>query len=612
MKIKFDPKTHLFQFRINNTVWEFDSSYSPHFFMSEKRIEFSEANEIKIDEIENGLELGVEISYCFDEIEFHTRVTLEKSTQDVFLEWVPIREDVSIDKVMWPGPMSFNENSEKWVTLLNHQQGLMIPNTWPVDLESLHFDGLFNTAGSTMPWTAQLKDKEGLLITCLTPWDAGIKAHHSSEQHETKVGFYLNKSLGNMSYARCFRYTFLNDCSIIDITKKYRQYAQSEGKVKTLKEKLVSNPNLSKLIGSCIVHTGIKTHIAKDSRLYNHEDETKNDSLVTFDFVTKIIDDYAQQGIKKLLLHLDGWAQPGYDNQHPDYNQACLEAGGFEGMRALNQRLHQLGYQFCIHDQYRDYYFDGPNFELDLAVMLEDRSHPQHAFWAGGKQTYLCSQFAPRMVKRNFKILSDEGIELDGAYLDVFTCNEADECFHPQHRVSRKEAYRNRLDCFSLLRSQQILSSSEEVNEWAISELDFCHYAPYDFMLKEPGTPKNGIPIPLFNLVYHDCVVIPWMMEKYEHEDYFLYGIINGGIPYLRRDGAYSNIDGSFLGNLELSQEEHLRRCEIMSQLHERIAFCQMIDFKVDSHSQWVKYDDNTEVRVDFKTQEFTITPPLD
>ena len=98
MKIKFDPKSHLFQFRINNTVWEFDSSYSPHFFMSEKRIEFSEANEIKIDELENGLESGVEISYCFDEIEFQTRVILEKSTQDVFLEWVPIREDVSIDK----------------------------------------------------------------------------------------------------------------------------------------------------------------------------------------------------------------------------------------------------------------------------------------------------------------------------------------------------------------------------------------------------------------------------------------------------------------------------------------------------------------------------------
>lgn len=39
---------------------------------------------------------------------------------------------------------------------------------------------------------------------------------------------------------------------------------------------------------------------------------------------------------------------------------------------------------------------------------------------------------------------------------------------------------------------------------------------PYEFMLKEPGTPKQGIPVPLYNLVYHDCVIQPWMMDRTE------------------------------------------------------------------------------------------------
>ena len=26
-------------------------------------------------------------------------------------------------------------------------------------------------------------------------------------------------------------------------------------------------------------------------------------------------------GMKKVYLHLDGWAEPGYDNQHPDYTR---------------------------------------------------------------------------------------------------------------------------------------------------------------------------------------------------------------------------------------------------------------------------------------------------
>ena len=40
-------------------------------------------------------------------------------------------------------------------------------------------------------------------------------------------------------------------------------------------------------------------------------------------------------GVKKLYMHLDGWGQPGYDNQHPDYTPACKEAGGWEGMKSL-------------------------------------------------------------------------------------------------------------------------------------------------------------------------------------------------------------------------------------------------------------------------------------
>ena len=54
-------------------------------------------------------------------------------------------------------------------------------------------------------------------------------------------------------------------------------------------------------------------------------------------------------------------------------------------------------------------------------------------------------------------------------------------------------------------------------------------------MMRRPEEPKQGIPVPLFNLVYHDCVIIPWMMEKHENEDYMLYALINGGAPYFDR-----------------------------------------------------------------------------
>ena len=113
--------------------------------------------------------------------------------------------------------------------------------------------------------------------------------------------------------------------------------------------------------------------------------------------------------------------------------------------------------------------------------------------------------------------------------------------------MTRRECYEFRGKCFEYLLSRGILVSSEEVSDWAVPSLIFCHYAPYDFMLRKPGEAKQGIPVPLYNLVYHDCVIEPWMMDKVsEEEDYMLYALLNGGAPYLIRDAAYPNFDGGF------------------------------------------------------------------
>ena len=106
----------------------------------------------------------------------------------------------------------------------------------------------------------------------------------------------------------------------------------------------------------------------------------------------------------------------------------------------------------------------------------------------------------------------------------------------------------------------------------------FCHYAPYDFMMRQPGTPKEGVPVPLYNLVYHDCVIEPWMMDKVSDEDdYMLYALLNGGAPYLIRDAAYPNFDGAFDDKVKLSLKENIERSKIVSDLHEKVAKCEML-----------------------------------
>ena len=126
-------------------------------------------------------------------------------------------------------------------------------------------------------------------------------------------------------------------------------------------------------------------------------------------------------------------------------------------------------------------------------------------------------------------------------------------------------------------------------------------------MMRQPGTPKEGVPVPLYNLVYHDCVIEPWMMDKVsEEEDYMLYALLNGGAPYLIRDAAYPNFDGAFDDKVKLSLKENIERSKIVSDLHEKVAKCEMLRHEMmngDYMVQETSFSDGTKVRVDFRKQ---------
>ncbi|MEG1595339.1 MAG: DUF5696 domain-containing protein [Lachnospiraceae bacterium] len=576
-----DEATLLYSFQMGKSSWCWDKNYVPKLETSHGTILFSDAKKITHSKWETGLGLGILSRYedfSFP-LSFETIVWVESSCGRIHFEWIPLSEEsMDITAVLWPGYMDFSEKKDSWYTLLNLEQGLLIPNTWETELGTLMFGGQMCTAAAYMPWFSQIKDRMGYLAVCEQPWDACYYAEHPAHGPYTHVGIKWIPSLGQMSYRRSIIYTFLADCSYNEICKCYRSYVQETGLFCSLSEKAARVPGVDQLIGSSFLHRGIKTQVMEDSNFFDPNAPHKNNRLVPFHTRTEEIRHFHELGFQKLYLHLDGWADPGYDNQHPDYMPACLDAGGWEGMKELSDTMKECGYLFGIHDQYRDYYFAAKTFNRESACHNMDGSIPEHANWAGGHQTYLCATQAPGYVKRNFSQLESHHIHLDGAYLDVFTCNEPDECNHPRHRMTRKDCldYRNR--CFQYLLSRNILTSSEEVTDWSMQNLVFCHYAPYSFMMAKPGTPKKGLAVPLFNLVYHDCLIVPWMMDKVsETEDYMLYALLNGGAPYFIRDGAYANTDGSFDTAFTFTEREAYERCAIVASLHEKIAKSEMI-----------------------------------
>ncbi len=621
VQLKFDDKNLSFSVSAHGTEWKWADSYRPVIVLNDGRsIFFSDAQSIEHYAWKTGLGTGFRSRFsgfsCDGKdvpLAFETVSWIEDVSGDVYFEFIPLNDEgFDIKAVYWPGYMEFEENSSDWYSVLNIMQGLILPNSWETEVGKLTFDGQMCSCAAYMPWFGQVKPDGGFIAICREPWDAAYQVDHPAGGPYTHVSVRWLPSLGKMDYRRTMRYSFLGKCSYNELCKIYRSYVKETGLFTSLAEKAAKNPLVDKLIGSAIVHKGIKTHVAKDSYFYDEEHPEKNDHLVSFDTRVKEIKHYREKGVEKLYLHLDGWGDPGYDNKHPDYLPACKEAGGWEGLKKLSDTMEECGYMFGLHDQYRDYYFDAPTFDRNFACTAADGSVFEMSRWAGGHQTYLCASQAPYYVKRNFEQVLNHGIHLEASYLDVFTCNEPDECNHPWHRMTRKQCLEYRSACFEYLQSKNILPSSEEVSDWAMKSLVFSHYGPYEFMLQAPDSPRKGIGVPLFNLVYHDCMILPWLMDKIPgKEDYMLYALLNGGAAYMDKDGAYPDTDGAFDSvAAEMHLDEEIERYRIVAALQEKVAKCEMVKHEFlnnDWKQQRTTFSDGTSVTVDFNNNSYEI-----
>ena len=612
-----DERTLAVTMERDGEVWTTASGYTPTLELADgTTLPWSDAAHVDHRLREFGTGCGIVSGFrgfAGTDYAFETVVWIESSSGDVMFEWIPLDESgLDVTCVRWPGELAFDERRDDWCTLITHCQGTMIPNSWPVAAAPLPFDGRFETEAGYMPWFAQLRGRAACLTICETPWNAGYALDHPASGPYTHIGLWFDASLGRMDHRRTARVRLMADADVTAVAKAYRGWVDEHGALRTLEEKAVRNPSVRELTGRMWMHVGAKTAVQPDSRMYDADHPERNGALVTFSQRARQLRDLHAMGVDRLFMHLDGWGQPGYDNQHPDYLPACREAGGWDGLKALADTAHECGFMFGLHDQYRDYYRAATTFDPANAVRLPDGTMPEHAAWAGGAQTYLCAALAPDYVKRNYREIAAHGVDIDCTYLDVFTCNEGDECDAPEHRMTRRDCYRLRGECFAWLLAHGILTSSEEVADWAVPHLVFCHYAPYDFQMRDPKAPREGVPVPLQNLVYHDCVIEPWMMERIEDgDDYMLYALLNGGAPYLIRDAAYAGFDGD-AGDAAARHrlEQDIARCRTVADLHRRVGMLEMTGFEFvdgDWRRQRTTFADGTTVSVDFDADTWHI-----
>ena len=525
-------------------------------------------------------------------------ICLEGREEELVCELIASEKTATVLECFWPQAMA-HECFD--VTVVPFMQGMLLPKDWPQKVRL--YDTMSYGRGLYMPWWGHQQGSSAMLVLIETPDDAGCRFDHPAGG-PTRTELRWVHSLGRLTYPRRVRFCFFDEGNYVTLAKRYRRYVHETGHFVSLKEKIARNPLAGKLVGSPVIHTSILYHIQPESSYYHKDEPEKNHQFVTFDKRAEQLRQLAEKGIGRAYVHLDGWGFRGYDNLHPDIIPPCPEAGGWEGMKRLAETCEQLGFIFAIHDQYRDYYLDAKSYEPRHTILDRSGNRPSGHTWYGGNQSILCSRLALGHVKKNYTSLLSHGVKVRGAYLDVFAVVPPDECYNPEHPATRTDCLTYRGMCLDFIRANGGVVSSEEPADWAIPHIDLVHHGPYALVPNPGRGPAMGVPVPLFSLVYHDALVLPWSLGKGawgipENDLGYLHGLANAGIPYLSLNPG----------------EEELVRVRTMCALHERVGLLEMTshEFLDDSHrKQRTRFADGTTVTINLDDETFQISPELD
>ena len=471
------------------------------------------------------------------------------------VEPLPTASDSFVGEVWYPGQLALVDDREDY-TLWPNGAGMMIPAHHDQEIHAYMSDYETQVKGLEyamayswhlyQPWWGVVGHRSAYVAIAETPFDFALELKHPKGGPTSTRPVWV-PSMGRLSYPRAIRYAFFEQADHVVLAKTYRSYAQEVGRWMPLSAKFERNPVVERLVGSVILPVSICRH--------NVQAQPTLHSVVSFAERTAQVKRLREMGREHLYLHIDGWGYRGYDNQHPDFLPPNPEAGGWEGLIALSEAAEECGYLFGLHDQFRDYYFDGPAFSERHAVKMADGGLPRWSRWAGGAQTLLCSKEVLPFLRRNYAALRGRGVRLTASYLDVFSMNPLDECYDTQHPTTREDCFRERAKAFDHMRSLGMAVSSEEPADCFAPHLDFVHWNGYP---REPGMVGEylGIPVPLHTLIYHDALLTPALFD-YRGSDkraqYFLEGLSQVQVPY---------------GSIEWTSQEQFAQVDILSGLH--------------------------------------------
>lgn len=573
---------------------------------------------------------------------FEMHVTLQLEEKHFEIEIEKLQTSFFLENIEYPAHLlTVKSGIENGYMVVPHLQGIMIPsrydagfmrygqNIWDriTDIErwwSLESGNL------NMPWFGASHNQSSVMAYIMTSSDCIL--HLIGNSVVGGEGFTVNarqgqtpgvrissltpiwlSSMKKFAYPRKIRIELV-DNGYVGMATRYKEYAKASGRYVTLKEKIKRYPEYEKIIGAPDIKIYCYTNRINNPYLKAWSEPVLNGYSkvnTTFDQVAEIADELKRMDVDKCMILLGGWNRMGYDREHVDMWPPAEKAGGIEGLRTACEVVKEKGYLFALHDNYDDFYPDAPSYDESYILRDADGSIHQGGVWDGGLCHIICPVRRNELLERNLGLIQGS-IPLNGYYFDVLTSTSHYECYDERHKATRKEDLNYRLAMLNYLHERGLVVGGERGTDWAIPELAFCEG------LSGGGTGyhygisyREGLTIPLFYLVYRECVVGYW-----QH-----------GTPYGREDHANHVLLDLLYGqpsswSIVYDQWEDLKSMiketyDLLGRFHEKTAHYAMNDhhiLTVDHMVQKSEFSDGTRVWVNFgitsyQNDEFSLPP---
>ncbi|MBR1920982.1 MAG: hypothetical protein IJ829_03125 [Kiritimatiellae bacterium] len=436
----------------------------------------------------------------------------------------------------------------------------------------------------------------GWMAILETPDDAAMTARRDGATKLWTLAPSWDEQKRRFGYARRVRYVFFDRGGYVAMCKRYRAYAKEAGTFKPFSEKAKERPLVDRLLGAANVWCREKDKLG-------------------------VVSNLVEAGIDRFL-----WSGGGT----PDEVKAIAAKGGLLVGR---------------YDDYQDVYRPEQLRALGRTSGWNTAAWPADVAWASadsndwrrawglktkdGEWTY-CAMMCDRRAVDHARRSTAEDLATrpyTARFIDTTTASPWRTCWNPAHPMTRSDSRHWRMELLRLFGDEfGLVVGSETGHDAAVP---FCDY--FEGMLslgpyRVPDSGRNtaevwtnvpprvakfqvgeGYRLPLWELVYHDCLCAHWYWGDY-----------NNKLPdiWWKRDlfnVLYGTMGMYYFDNRQWAadKEKFVRSFRMTSPVARATGYSEMTDHRIlspDRAVQESRFADGTRVTVNFGDAPFALT----